>query len=110
MDEFEFRHRVDGAMEALKKALRHAEDDADFQVEEEDRALHISFDISPGSFEISPNDEFQQIWISALASTFKLDWSEKVNDWVLPKSGERLKPLLTRLMNQKFGEKAVELK
>jgi len=110
MDEFEFRHRSESAMESLKKALRRAEDDADFEVEDEDGALHISFDISPGSFVVSPNSSVHQIWISALATSFKLDWSDQAGDWVLSKTGERLKPLLTRLMNQKFGEKAVELK
>lgn len=110
MDEFEFRHRSEDAMESLKKSLIRAEEDADFEVEDEGGALHITFDCAPGTFVISPNSSAHQIWISALAKSFKLDWSDEAGGWVLAKTGEALKPLVTRLMNQQFGEKAVDLK
>ena len=110
MDEFEFRHRSEEAMEALKKSLMRAEEDADFEFEDEGGALSITFDCAPGSFVITPNSSVHQIWISALAKSFKLDWSNEAGEWVLPKTGEKLRPLVTRLMNQQFGEKAVDLK
>jgi CyaY protein len=51
----------------------------------------------------------RQIWISALTTSFKLDWSEKERDFILVKTGEKLKPLVARLINQQLGEEAVEL-
>jgi len=44
-----------------------------------------------------------------LTTSFKLDWSEDEHDFVLAKTGEKLKPLLARLINQQLGEEAVEL-
>jgi CyaY protein len=58
---------------------------------------------------ISPNAPPRQIWISALATSFKLDWSDAEQDFVLPKTGEKLKPLVARLINQQLGEEAVAL-
>lgn len=110
MDEFEFRRRADDAMESLKRALMTAEEDADFEVEDQAGALQISFDEPPARFVVSPNSAVNQIWISALSTSFKLDWSPARKDFVLAKTGEALKPLVTRLMNEQFGEKAVELK
>ena len=110
MDEFEFRRKAESAIEALKKSLFAAEDNADFEVEDQGGALHISFEEPSARFVISPNSPVRQIWISALATSFKLDWSEAANDFVLEKTGEHLKPLVARLINQQFGEEAVDLK
>src|SRR5512140_1439454 len=109
MDELEFRRKADAALESLTKSLYVAEADADFEVEERDGALHIGFDEPPGRFVISPNAPVRQIWVSALSTSFKLDWSDSANDFVLAKTGESLKPLLQRLVNQQLGEEAVTL-
>lgn len=108
MDELEFRKRSDEAFAALKKSLFAAEDDADIEVEDQSGALHISFE-DGARFVISPNAPVRQIWISALTTSFKLDWSNAEQDFVLVKTGERLKPLVGRLVSQQLGE-AVELK
>ena len=109
MDEQEFRRRADAALAALKAALITAEETADMEAEEQAGALHISFDEPPGRFVISPNAPVRQIWISALSTSFKLDWSEAVQDFVLEKTGEGLKPLVARLINQQLGGEAVTL-
>ncbi len=108
MDELEFRKRSDEAFASLKKSLFAAEDDADIEVEDQSGALHISFE-DGARFVVSPNAPVRQIWISALTTSFKLDWSEAEKDFVLSKSGERLKPLMGRLISQQMGE-TVELK
>jgi CyaY protein len=59
---------------------------------------------------ISPNAPVRQIWISALSTSFKLDWSDTQNEFVLTKTGESLKPLVGRLVNQQLGEEAIKLK
>ena len=109
MDEQEFRRRADAALAALKISLIAAEESADMEAEDQAGALHISFDEPPGRFVISPNAPVRQIWISALSTSFKLDWSEAVQDFVLEKTGEGLKPLVARLINQQLGEEGVTL-
>ena len=108
MEEQEFRRKADAALEALAKSLYAAEAEADFEVEERDGAVHISFDEPPGKFIISPNAPVRQIWVSALSTSFKLDWSGE--DFVLAKTGESLKPLIGRLVNQQLGTDDVELR
>ena len=108
LDENDFRKRADGALESLKKALMQAEESSDIEVEDQSGALHISFE-DGSKFVISPNAPVRQIWISALATSFKLDWSDAEQDFVLSKTGEGLKVLVSRLINQQFGEDAVTL-
>ena len=75
LDENGFRKRADAALESLKQSLITAEESADFEVEDQSGALHISFDDGT-RFVVSPNAPVRQIWISALATSFKLDWSD----------------------------------
>ena len=110
MDDHEFTRLSDTALESLKRSLYEAEGEADFDVEDNSGALHISFDDPPGKFVISPNSPVHQIWISALSTSFKLDWSPKANDFVLTKTGENLKPLVSRLINEQLGEQAITLR
>jgi len=109
MDEQDFRRRVDAALEDLKRSLYAAEGDADFEVEENAGALHISFEEPPAKFVISPNAPVRQIWISALSTSFKLDWSEEKQDFVLAKTGEGLKALVSRLINEQLAGEDVTL-
>jgi iron donor protein CyaY len=109
LDEIEFRKRSDEALTDLKKALFAAENDAEIEVEDQSGALHISFEDGT-RFVVSPNAPVKQIWISAMTTSFKLDWADSENGFVLSKTGESLKPLMTRLINQQLGEDLVELK
>src|SRR5580704_13882753 len=108
LDENDFRRRADAALESLKQSLITAEESADFEVEDQAGALQISFDDCT-RFVISPNAPVKQIWISALATSFKLDWSEAKRDFVLGKTDENLKPLVARLINQQLGEETVKM-
>lgn len=108
MDENAFRKHADAALESLKQRLIVAEDSADMEVEDQAGALHVSFE-DGSRFVISPNAAARQIWISALATSFKLDWADADQDFVLAKTGEGLKPLVSRLINQQLGEEAVSL-
>jgi CyaY protein len=47
---------------------------------------------------ITPNAPVQQIWISALSTSFKLDLTPQ--GFVLPKTGETLGPLVKRLIEE----------
>jgi CyaY protein len=108
LEEQAFRKRADEAFNSLKRSLIVAEESADIEVEDQAGALNITFE-DGARFVISPNAPVRQIWISALTTSFKLDWSEADQDFILAKTGERLKPLITRLINQQLGDEAVEL-
>src|SRR5580698_9886313 len=103
MDDQAFRRRADESLDELKRSLYAIESDADFDVEESDGALQISFDEPPGKFVISPNSAVHQIWISALSTSFKLDWSDAHGNFVLTKTGEPLKAIVTRLISEQLG-------
>jgi len=109
ISEQEFRKLADGALESLKKSLIQAERSADFEVEENSGALKVVFEEPPATFVISPNFPVRQIWISALSTSFKLDWSPGAGAFVLEKTGEELKTLMARLINEQLGEQAVVL-
>src|SRR6516164_8526360 len=102
MDEVEFRRAAEGALDALKKhlILREEEDEAGFEVEEQGGVLNIVFEEPPGKFVVTPNTPVRQIWISALSTSFKLDWDEPAKAFVLPRTGEQLKPLVDRLIGE----------
>jgi CyaY protein len=108
LDETSFRKQSDKSLESLKQSLIAAEEAADIEVEDQGGALHISFE-DGSRFVISPNAPVRQIWISALSTSFKLDWSETEGEFVLAKTSERLKPLMARLINQQLGDEAVVL-
>ena len=107
MDDLEFRNHAESAIESLKKSLYVAEESADFEVEEQNGVLNVVFEEPPGKFVITPNAPVRQIWISALSTSFKLDWSD--GGFVLAKTGEGLKALVSRLVNEHLGEEVVEL-
>jgi len=107
MDELEFRRRADASLSALKQSLIRAEDDLAMEVEENAGALHIGFEDPPARFVITPNAPVRQIWISALVSSFKLDWSAEAQNFVLARTGEALGPLVARLVGEQLGEDVV---
>ena len=109
MPDFDFSKQSERSLNSLRQALIKAEEDADFEVEDSGGAIHISFDDPPAKFVISPNSAVNQIWISALSTSFKLDWSTEKNDFVLAKTGESLKPLVARLINEQVGDESVTL-
>lgn len=108
MDEIEFQRRCDTALEELKQSLITAEEDSDFEVEENNGVLSVVFDEPEGKFVISPNSAVRQIWISALSTSFKLDWTDD-QGFILKKTGEALKPLMSRVINQHLGIDSVSL-
>ncbi|MGH9615308.1 MAG: iron donor protein CyaY [Acidobacteriaceae bacterium] len=109
LDEIAFRRHADSALESLKKALILAETDADFEVEEQNGALNITFDEPPSKFVMTPNAPVRQIWISALSTSFKLDWDEAAQSFVFLKTGESLKPLVARLITEHLGGEQIIL-
>ena len=103
IDEQEFRRAAEAALDKLKRHLieREEEEDAGFEVEEQNGVLNVLFEEPPGKFVITPNTPVRQIWISALSTSFKLDWDAAAAAFVLPRSGEKLVPLVDRLIQER---------
>jgi iron donor protein CyaY len=99
-DELEFRRNAEAALEALKQRLIALEEseEAGFEVEEQNGVLNVAFEQPSGKFVITPNTPVRQIWISALSTSFKLDWNG--SRFVLPRTGEELAPLVERLIHE----------
>lgn len=104
MDENEFRGKFDTAMDTLRRRLLELADEHGFDVEGEGGKLEIVFEEPEEvKFVISPNSPVRQIWISALATSFKLAWSEAANSFVLEKTGETLAQVMSRILTQQLG-------
>ena len=101
-DEIEFRRVAETALEDLKKHLiaREEENEAGFEVEEQGGVLNVVFEEPSGKFVVTPNTPVRQIWISALSTSFKLDWDNSAGAFVLPRTGENLIPLVDRLISE----------
>jgi frataxin len=100
LDEEQFRRHADHSVESLKQALIAEEAEGGFEVEENNGVLNVVFEAPEGKFVITPNTPVRQIWISALSTSFKLDWNEASAQFILTKTGESIQPLMLRLIQQ----------
>jgi CyaY protein len=101
LSEHEFQKKSDTLFEELKKRLLLQGDIHDFDVEGESGKLEIIFEEpEPARFVVSPNAPIREIWVSALSTSFKLAWSEERNAFLLPKTGEDLFRVMSRVISQ----------
>jgi iron donor protein CyaY len=104
MDEQDFKKRADEALTALYRALAGASDDYSFDVDFNAGALAVEFEDPPAKFVVSPNTPVRQIWVSAHARSYKLDWDVVENTFVHTESGDSLKQLVERAIGQQLRE------
>jgi iron donor protein CyaY len=109
LEEAQFRTHSEQALEALKQSLFAAEEDGGFEAEVQSGVLNVIFEEPPGKFVITPNTPIRQIWISALSTSFKLEWSDPQHAFVLPKTGETLPILVQRLLQEHTGNGSIKL-
>lgn len=107
VDEQTFRRDSDAALEQLKQRLIDGEDLGGYETEENNGVLNIIFDAPKAKFVFTPNTPVRQIWISALSTSFKLDWVD--GKFVLPKTGEDLDTLTERLIKEHTDDDTFEL-
>ena len=107
MDEQEFKRRADDSLNSLYKRLAAASDGADFEADFNAGALAIEFEDPPAKFVVSPNTPVRQIWVSAHSKSYKLDWDEVENTFVLPGSGESLTELIQNAISQQLSPPAL---
>ncbi len=110
LDESTFRRYSESALESLKQSLILAEVDGGFEVEEQNGVMNIVFDEPPAKFVVTPNTPVRQIWISALSTSFKLEWSDSADAFILPKTAENLKAVVARVINTHLSTDSVVLK
>ena len=109
IDEATFRRVSDSALEALKQSLIAAEEEGGFEAEDNNGVLNILFEDGTGKFVFTPNTPVRQIWISAQSTSFKLDWLDTESAFVLPKTGEALRPLTQRLLREHLSDDSIKL-
>jgi len=114
LDESTFRRECDRALESLKQSLIRAEEESEaeeipFETEEKNGVLNVVFEHDGSKFVFTPNTPVRQIWISALTTSFKLDWDENASLFRLPKTGEDLQTLTQRLLREQLGDASVTL-
>ena len=96
LTEQDFRVKSDQALEDARRALLPLADAEGFEVELQNGVLNLVFEEpADAKFVVSPNAPVRQIWVSAMARSYKLAWSSELNAFAL--DGEPLPTLLDRL-------------
>jgi CyaY protein len=94
--EQEFRVKSDEALETARRALLPLADEEGFEVELQNGVLNLVFEEpDEAKFVVSPNAPVRQIWVSAMARSYKLAWAPELRAFAL--DGETLPKLLERL-------------
>jgi CyaY protein len=109
IDEATFRHESDSALDALEQALIRAEEDGGFESEKKNGVLNVLFDDGAAKFVFTPNTPVRQVWISALSTSYKLEWNEVSHAFTLPKTGEDLRTLTERLLREQLSDDSITL-
>src|SRR5919197_6398201 len=96
LSEQEFRVKSDEALENARRTLLPLADTEGFEVELQNGVLNLVFEEpSDAKFVVSPNAPVRQIWVSAMARSYKLAWVPELGAFAL--DGETLAKLLERL-------------
>src|SRR5438445_3347194 len=96
LSEQEFRVKSDEALNNARRALLPLADSDGFEVELGNGVLSLVFEEpTETKFIVSPNAPVRQIWVSAMARSYKLSWSPELGGFAL--DGETLAKLLERL-------------
>ena len=102
LSEQDFRLEADRALEQAQRALLPLADEEGFEVELQNGVLQVVFETpSAAKFVVSPNAPVRQVWVSAMARSYKLSWAGEAKVFTL--DGEPLNALLDRLARQQLG-------
>jgi iron-sulfur cluster assembly protein CyaY len=96
LTEQDFRVKSDHALEQARRALMRLADEEGFEIELQDGVLNLLFEEpTEARFVVSPNAPVRQIWVSAMARSYKLSWAPELEAFAL--DAETLPALLERL-------------
>lgn len=103
MDEQQFKTEADRALHRLHRDLMEAGDEHGFESDMNSGALTVEFEDGV-RFVVSPNAPVRQVWVSALMTSYKLDWNPAESEFVLPATGATLQELLGQVISRKIGQ------
>ena len=96
LSEQEFRVKSDQALETARRVLLPLADADGFEIELQNGVLNLVFEEPQETkFVVSPNAPVRQIWVSAMAKSYKLSWVPELGTFALER--ETLTALLERL-------------
>ena len=99
LSEQEFRVQSDVALEGARRSLLALADEQGFEIELQNGVLNLVFEEPQDTkFVISPNAPVRQIWVSAMARSYKLPWAAELGTFA--QNGEPLADLLERLTRE----------
>jgi frataxin-like iron-binding protein CyaY len=102
LSEQEFRVKSDEALEQARRALVPFADAEGFEIELSNGVLNLIFEEpADAKFVVSPNAPVRQLWVSAMARSYKLAWDADRGGFAL--GGEMLSALLERLTRTFLG-------
>jgi iron donor protein CyaY len=97
-----FRIESDAALERARHSLMDLADQEGFELELQNGVLNLEFEEPTATtFVVSPNAPTRQVWVAAMARSYKLPWSPEQGTFAL--NGESLPQLLDRLARTFLG-------
>ena len=110
LSETEFQQKAEEAIDDLEKSFGEMAEDRDLDVQIQGGVLSVTFEEGePGRFIVSPNSSVRQLWVSARVASYKFDWSNEAEGFVLAGTGEPLKQVMTRLTQEQLGASDIAL-
>lgn len=104
LNENDFRDKAEETLERLEERLLPLCEIHGFDVETGGGMVTIIFEEPiPTKFIISPHTAARQIWVSALATSYKFDWDEGAASFVLDKTREPFLPVIGKLISTHLG-------
>jgi CyaY protein len=99
LSEQEFRVKSDEVLQQTRQTLLPLADKEGFEVELQNGVMDLVFEEPrDAKFVVSPNAPLRQIWVSAMARSYKLSWAPDTGTFSL--NGEPLATLLERLTRE----------
>ncbi|HKS40991.1 MAG TPA: iron donor protein CyaY [Blastocatellia bacterium] len=110
LSETEFQQKAEAAIDDLEKSFGELAEERDIDVQIQGGVLSVTFEEGePGRFIVSPNSSVRQLWVSARVASYKFDWSNEAEGFVLAGTGEPLKQVMTRLTQEQLGASDIAL-
>lgn len=104
LDEQAFKTYCDQSLNRLNRALSPVGEEHDFEADLNNGVLSIEFEEPRTKFVVSPQTPTRQVWVSAHSRSFKLDWDEGRQEFVLPGTNQSLNELIAEQIAKQIGE------
>jgi CyaY protein len=104
LNDAEFKEKAEWTILALEASFAELAEEREMDVEVEGGVLIVTFEEgTPGKFIVSPNSSAGQLWVSARSASYKFDWSEEEDEFVLVGTVEPIHEVMRRLTKEQLG-------